>query len=322
MTRSEGRHVPGSGSSALAAAALVQAVLGTEFVLGGLDKLADPRYVVHFRDFAAGSAALVGGPLAALLRWLVLPNVAMAAQLARATELGAGLVLVLVAVEVARRRLGGRLGARHGYEPAVALAGALAALVLGGLSLVIYLLQGGAPPRVNAAYAFGPPIAIELFNVPIALAVAWMELARFLALRRATGFAPRPPTARRAAQAAVAGLLVLVLAACGGGGGAGGGGGTAQPSGSTKVAMSEFKFTPNAIDVKAGGTLFLVNDGSVAHDMVVTDPGGAVKARSSLVQAGNSATFSLGNLPAGTYQVLCDLPGHKAAGMTGTLVVS
>jgi hypothetical protein len=181
------RRVPMSGSSALAAGALVQALLGAEFLLAGLNKLADPRYVPHFRDFVASSLGLLAAPLAWLVRSLVLPNAAAMAELARFTELGAGLVLVLVAAEVARRRFGGRLGARHGYEPAVALAGAAAALALAGLSLTIYLLQGGAVPRVDPGLAFAPPVAIELFNVPVALAVAWMEWGRFRALRRARG---------------------------------------------------------------------------------------------------------------------------------------
>jgi hypothetical protein len=179
-----------SGSSALAAGALVQAILGGEFALAGVNKLADPQYVAHFREFVAGSVGVVGGPVAWLLRSLVLPNVIVAAQLARVTELGAGLVLVLAAVEVARRRVAGPMGAPHGYEPAVALGGVLAALVLGGLSLTIYVLQGGTVPHVNPGLAFGPPIAIELFNVPVALAVAWMELGRFRALRRAAS--PEP----------------------------------------------------------------------------------------------------------------------------------
>ena len=203
MATLETRNLPRSGSSALLAGALVQAVLGAEFVLGGLNKLADPQYVAHFRDFVSGSASMVGGPLDALLRWLVLPNVTPMAELARFTELVAGLVLVLGAVEVARRRFRGRLGARHGYEPAAALAGAVAAVTLGGLSLTIYLLQGGAVPRVSAGLAFGPPIAIELFNVPVALAVAWMELGRFVALRQVPVSAPRPPATRRVPKAIV-----------------------------------------------------------------------------------------------------------------------
>jgi hypothetical protein len=196
MTTPVGPSLPRSGSTALAAGALVQAVLGAEFVLGGLNKLADPRYVAHFRDFASSSAGIASAPLASLVRWLVLPNVMVMAQLVRFTELGAGLVLMVAAAEVARRRLGGRVGERHGYEAAVALAAALAATVLGGLSLTIYLLQGGVLPRVTAGLAFGPPVAIELFNVPVALAVAWMELARFMALRSAPLSQPEPPAAR------------------------------------------------------------------------------------------------------------------------------
>jgi uncharacterized cupredoxin-like copper-binding protein len=320
MTTLKNRRVPRSGASALAAGALVQAILGIEFLLGGLNKLADPQYVAHFRDFASSSASLVGGPLAALVRWLVLPNVTVMAQLARFTELGAGLVLVLAAAEVARRRFGGRLGARHGYEPAVALAGFLAALVLSGLSLTIYLLQGGGLPHVNAGLAFGPPIAIELFNVPVALAVAWMELGRFVALRGAAASEPKPPRPRRALKAVVAGLLVLALAACGAGGGSAAR--AEQPAGSTKVWMSEFKFTPSTIEVKSGTSVFLVNDGSAPHDIVVTDASGVIKAKSSIVQPGNSTTFAMDNLPGGSYQVYCDVPGHKDAGMTGRLMVS
>jgi hypothetical protein len=183
MVTTTQRRVPMSGSAALAAGALVQAILGAEFVLAGLNKLADPRYLAHFRNFVASSVGLLAAPLAWLVRTLVLPNAAVMAQLTRFVELGAGLVLLVAAAEVARRRFGGGVGARHGYEPAMALAGTLAALALASLSLTIYLLQGGAVPRVDAGLAFAPPVAIELFNVPVALAVAWLEWGRFQALR-------------------------------------------------------------------------------------------------------------------------------------------
>jgi len=49
----------------------------------------------------------------------------------------------------------------------------------------IYLLEGGRLPSLNPGYAFGSPIAIELFLVPLAFGIAWLELARFQALRRA-----------------------------------------------------------------------------------------------------------------------------------------
>jgi hypothetical protein len=55
--------------------------------------------------------------------------------------------------------------------------------VLGGLSLGIYLLQGGRLPSVNPNFAFASPIPIELLLVPMAVGIAWLELGRFLALR-------------------------------------------------------------------------------------------------------------------------------------------
>ena len=60
---------------------------------------------------------------------------------------------------------------------------ALAAFSLGVISLGIYLLEGGRLPMVNPNFAFGSPIAIELFLVPLALGIAWLEFGRFLALR-------------------------------------------------------------------------------------------------------------------------------------------
>lgn len=117
---------------------------------------------------------------------------------------------------------------------------------------------------------------------------------------------------------AVAVLLALAVA-MGCGGGASGG----QPAGSIKVVMTEFKFDPSSISAKSGKvTFFLVNSGSVAHDMVVLGPDGKRVAGSDLVQAGNNSVFTVDNLAAGSYQVICDQPGHEQAGMKGTLTVS
>jgi hypothetical protein len=176
-------QLPRSGNAALAAGALIQATLGAEFVIAGLSKVVASDYTQQFRDFVLSSAGASSGPLAALVRTLVVPNIDLMAQLAKYTELVAGAVLVASALEVARRRFAGPFGARHGYEPFVALVSAAAALVLGGLSLSIYLLQGGRLPSVSPDFAFVSPVAVELLLVPLAVGVAWLELGRFLALR-------------------------------------------------------------------------------------------------------------------------------------------
>lgn len=119
-----------------------------------------------------------------------------------------------------------------------------------------------------------------------------------------------------------AGLIAVAVfglaTACGGGSSGGG-----QPAGSTKVSMSEFKFNPSSLSVKAGTAVFyLVNVGSTSHDMVITDSSNKQIAKSDLVQAGASSTFTVNNLASGSYTTFCDLPGHRDSGMQGTLQVT
>jgi hypothetical protein len=180
-------RLPRSGNAALAAGALIQAALGLEFVFAGLNKTVNPNYLDQFSGFVQNSPASTSGPLAPLLQLLVLPHLELAATLARLTELVAGAVLLLTAFEVLRRRFAGPLGAEHGYEPLVALASSLAAFAVGGMSLVIYLVEGGRLPTVNANFSLSSPIAIELLIVPFALGIAWLELGRFRALRDVRG---------------------------------------------------------------------------------------------------------------------------------------
>ena len=177
------QRLPRSGSAALASAAMLQLVLGLEFILAGTNKAIDPDYPAQFRGFVQGSPGASSGPLSGLIHTLVVPNVDLVAQIAKATELGAGAILVLAAMEVLRRRLAAPIGAPHGYEPAVALISAASAFALGAMSLSIYFLEGGQVPMINPGYAFASPIAVELLLVPFAFGIAWIELARFFALR-------------------------------------------------------------------------------------------------------------------------------------------
>jgi len=117
------------------------------------------------------------------------------------------------------------------------------------------------------------------------------------------------------AQVVAAAALVL-LAGCGGGGG------PAQPSGSIKVTMTEFAFDPATISAPSGKVVFyLVNAGSVGHDMVIRDSSKKKIAGSELVSAGDRFIFTIDNLPAGSYTIVCDQPGHEGSGMKGDLTV-
>lgn len=82
--------------------------------------------------------------------------------------------------------------------------------------------------------------------------------------------------------------------------------------------MTEFAFDPDPIvlsgDEKA---LTVVNDGAVPHDLVVPELG---KGTPDL-PAGGELTIDLSDAPRGTYEVICDIPGHREAGMESELVI-
>ncbi len=87
--------------------------------------------------------------------------------------------------------------------------------------------------------------------------------------------------------------------------------------------MTEFKFDPSSLSVPHGKVVFyLVNSGSVSHDMIIADSSNNRVAGSELVSAGDSFVFTVDNLAAGSYSFYCDQPGHKDSGMQGKLTVT
>ncbi|MBO0883485.1 MAG: nitrite reductase, copper-containing [Mycobacterium sp.] len=84
------------------------------------------------------------------------------------------------------------------------------------------------------------------------------------------------------------------------------------------IQASEFKFNPTSLQLPSGKkvTITLQNTGSVEHDFTVDALGVKLSA-----PAGKAATgeFTLDN--PGTYDFYCSVPGHKDAGMHGTLSV-
>lgn len=60
----------------------------------------------------------------------------------------------------------------------------------------------------------------------------------------------------------------------------------------------------------------LVNEGTLQHDFVIEDTDYATE----LLNGGEEQTITV-NLSAGEYVYYCSVPGHRAAGMEGTLTV-
>lgn len=121
----------------------------------------------------------------------------------------------------------------------------------------------------------------------------------------------------------IAGLLLaaLLLVACGPGGPQGGGqqGGGQQGGGAGGVVtVTEHEWAIQMpTEISAGRVTFSVkNDGAVEHNFVIKETG----QRLDGLQPGQEKTLTA-NLSAGTYTIVCDIPGHAEAGMTTTVTV-
>jgi len=138
-------------------------------------------------------------------------------------------------------------------------------------------------------------------------------------------------------------LAALLLAACGGGsssseptgaaeptteesgggegaeGGEAGGGG-AGGSLSFEAASSGFEYTSNSASAEAGKvTVDFNNPQGIGHDVAIETSGGEVVGQTEIVTEGESSTTV--ELKPGTYTFFCSVPGHREAGMEGTLTV-
>lgn len=85
-----------------------------------------------------------------------------------------------------------------------------------------------------------------------------------------------------------------------------------------EVAARSFRFTPNRIEVAVGERVNIrLTSTDVLHDFTVGGQAVHVVAR-----AGRTATGGMRLTEVGTYTFTCTVPGHRAAGMRGTIVVS
>ncbi len=85
------------------------------------------------------------------------------------------------------------------------------------------------------------------------------------------------------------------------------------------VEAGDVYFEPDTLRVQAGEpvNITVTNVGAAFHDFTVTDLGVMVD-----VPAGTTATAGLTVEEPGEYAYECTVPGHAAAGMTGTLTVT
>lgn len=132
----------------------------------------------------------------------------------------------------------------------------------------------------------------------------------------------------------IAALSLVLLGACGGSDG--GNSDDAAPAtessgteegargeeggGGSEIVISarEFAFDPKEISLEANRAYALVlkDVGAIEHDFSIDQP--AVKIAATPTQVGRGEL----DLDAGSYAFYCSVPGHRQAGMEGTLTVS
>jgi plastocyanin len=104
------------------------------------------------------------------------------------------------------------------------------------------------------------------------------------------------------------------------------GGASASGSASTTLTDSAdpsgaLKFTKSALTAKAGTvTIDFTNASPLAHNFTVQQGTSGPVVGATPTFMGGTKTLTL-KLKAGTYTFYCSVPGHRAAGMQGTLTV-
>ncbi len=82
------------------------------------------------------------------------------------------------------------------------------------------------------------------------------------------------------------------------------------------VSLSEFSVSP--VTIGAGGSLHVMNDGSVAHNLAID----GTDLKTPDLAAGETATIDLSSLEPGTYTMICQISGHQSSGMEATLTIT
>lgn len=138
-------------------------------------------------------------------------------------------------------------------------------------------------------------------------------------------------------------VAALALVACGGSdssssestpaettsesGEAGGGGAEAEGGSEGSAATVDFEtassglaYTAKTAEAEAGKvTIDFTNPQAVPHDVAIEDSSGEVIAQTEELTEGSDSASA--ELKPGTYTFFCTVPGHREAGMEGTLTV-
>jgi nitrite reductase (NO-forming) len=102
-------------------------------------------------------------------------------------------------------------------------------------------------------------------------------------------------------------------------------GNAASPAGATTtgptsatVMEQEFSITPADTTLAPGGTLQVMNMGTMPHNLAVE----GTNLATAMISPGDTKALKLTGLAPGTYTIYCQVPGHEAAGMKANLHIT
>ncbi|HEX2381810.1 MAG TPA: sulfocyanin-like copper-binding protein [Acidimicrobiales bacterium] len=117
--------------------------------------------------------------------------------------------------------------------------------------------------------------------------------------------------------AAAISLIAVPLGACSGGSSTSG---PLTGADVTVHAKDTLRFDKSEYDAKAGSIkVGYVNDGSLTHSLLIDQHPEFQRLQ---VTSKGQSQIGEAELPPGTYEIYCDIPGHREAGMQANLVVS
>jgi uncharacterized cupredoxin-like copper-binding protein len=127
-------------------------------------------------------------------------------------------------------------------------------------------------------------------------------------------------------------LALLVVAGCGGGGGSSSNSSSTSAASSLKQQIKSsikvaadptggLAYIPKSLQANAGSNTFVfANTTATDHNFAIENPkGGGVLAATPIFTQGVKSVSV--NLQPGTYTFFCQVPGHRQAGMVGTITV-
>lgn len=87
------------------------------------------------------------------------------------------------------------------------------------------------------------------------------------------------------------------------------------------IKAKEFAYEPKEVTVQPGRVVFVVkNEGLIEHNSVIETPDRRKVAEIANLKPGETDELET-QLRAGTYTIVCTLPGHRDAGMIAKLTV-